>query len=182
MHFWHPPLDWNQGVPLFMWLEQDLPRILTDSLEPCHFHQLNGFHEPLPFLRHMLWPSPSALWLKHLSYIYDLQGSAMPLNTLYINWMTLSRIFWNFLWQSWRTFCKKFLSNYYFIKQVTYLIIIHIFPLSKKTLSGLSYYFFIACNSSIEAFFISSSSFSLINLSIFLLYSSVCTFSFNFFL
>ena len=90
---WHPPRDWNQGVPLFRWLKQDLPRILTDSLEPCHFHQLNGFRRPLPSFRHMLWPSPSTLWLKYLSYIYDLQGSVIPLSILYINWMILSRIF-----------------------------------------------------------------------------------------
>ena len=93
---WHPPRDWNQGVPLFMWLKQDLPRILTDSLEPCHFHRLNRFYKPLPYFRHMLWPGPSAPWLKHLSCIYDLQGSVMPLSILYINQMTLSSVFLNF--------------------------------------------------------------------------------------
>ena len=82
-----------------MWLKQDLPRILIDSLEPCHFHQLNGFRRPLPYFGHMLWPGSSAPWLKHLSCIYDLQGSVMPLNILYINWMILSRIFLKFLWQ-----------------------------------------------------------------------------------
>ena len=78
---------------MFRWLKQSLPRILTDSLEPCHSHQLNGFHKPLPYFRHMLCPGPAAPWLKHLSYIYDLQGSAIPLNILYINRMILSRIF-----------------------------------------------------------------------------------------
>ena len=90
---WHPPHDWNQGVPLFRWLKQDLPRILTDSLEPCHFHQLNRFRRPLPYFRHMLWPSFPILWTKHLSYIYDLQGSVIPSSILYINWMILLRIF-----------------------------------------------------------------------------------------
>ena len=125
-----------------MWLKQDLPRILIDSLESCHFHQLNGFRRPLPSFRHMLWPSPLVPWPRHLSYIYDSQGSVMPLNILYINWMNLSRIFWNFLWQSWRTFCKNFLNIHYFCKQFIYLIIIHIYSFQKKDPSGPFLLFF----------------------------------------
>ena len=52
--FLTPSLRLKSGGPLFRWLKQSLPRILNDSLEPCHFHQLNGFHKPLPYFRHML--------------------------------------------------------------------------------------------------------------------------------
>ena len=41
--FLTPSPQLKSGVPLFRWLKQDLPRILADSLEPCHFHRLNGF-------------------------------------------------------------------------------------------------------------------------------------------
>ena len=96
----HPPRDWNQRVPLFMWLKQDLPRILTDSLEPCHFHQLNGFYKPLPSFRHMLWPSPSAPqphgWSTCHAFTTCKAVSCLWVyytSILYINQMTLSRIF-----------------------------------------------------------------------------------------
>ena len=104
---WHPPHDWNQGVPLFRWLKQDLPRILTDSLEPCHFHRLNGFRRPLPYFRHMLWPSPSASWLKHLSCICDL--SAVSYLWLHFLWQIYPRS----LRQGWSTwFIVKFFSSF----------------------------------------------------------------------
>ena len=109
-----PPHDWSQGIPLFIRFELDLPGILIEFPEPSHFRQLNRFHEPVPSFRYMLWPSPSAPWLKHLSYICDSVGMCHAFEYIINQLDDFIKDFFNFLWQKRKFF--YFLSFYKFSK------------------------------------------------------------------